>query len=206
MSRAPLRRLTLLDVMILIAATAVGAQSLHVIWSQLNVSHFASSLDTRPLLGLFVRAPHAFGAAVPVFAAWTVALLVPWMRRPRPPFHRLAMQPGLAACTAATLGLGISALRCIAHVVAFDVAQGQPVSFGEYGIWASICMDWITKPSGVGIAVAAVWSWLILTRRWRPQPTWLDRLGRALGVYWLLMIFWEFLLEYLMFSRVLTIT
>jgi hypothetical protein len=205
MSRAPLRRLTLLDVMILIAATAAGAQSLHVIWSQLNVSHLASALDTRPFLGVLVRAPHALGAAVPIFAAWTVALLALWMRRPRPPLHRLVMQPGLAACTAATLALGISALSRFAEVVAFAVAQGQPVSFGDEGIWASLCMDWIAKPSGVGIAVAAVWSWQILGKRWRPQPTWIDRLGRVLGVYWLVMIFWVFLLEYLMVSRVVTI-
>jgi hypothetical protein len=115
------------------------------------------------------------------------------------------MQPGWAAGTAATLALGISALNRIAEVIAFAVAQGQPVSFGDEGVWASICMDWIAKPSGVGIAVAAIWSWLLLGKCWRPQPTWIDRLGRTLGVHWLVMIFWVFLLEYLMVSRVLTI-
>jgi hypothetical protein len=205
MPRAPLRRLTLLDVMILIAATAIGARSLHVIWNLLNVSHLASPLDTWPILGVLVRAPHAIGAAVPLVAAWTVALPVLWIRHPRPPFHRLVLQPGMAACTAATLALGISALYRMAEVAAHAVSLGQPVSFGDQGIWALICMDLIQRPSGVGIAVAAVWSWLILGRRWRPQPTWIDRLGRGLGVYWLMMIFWILLLESLILARVVTI-
>jgi hypothetical protein len=206
MSRAPLRQLTLLDAMILVAATAIGARSLQVIWSLLNVSHLASPLDGRPFLGVLVRAPHAIVAAVPVIAAWTVALPALWVRRPRPPLHRLVVQPGMAACTAAILALGISALNYLAEVVALAVAAGQPVSFGDRGMWGSICMGWIERPSGVGIAVAAVWSWLILGKRWRPQPTSLDRLGRALGVYWLLMNFWVIVLEYLMVCQVLTIT
>jgi hypothetical protein len=205
MSPVPLRRLSLLDVMILIAATVIGAQSLHVIWSLLNVSHLASPLDKRPFLGVLVRAPHAISAAAPLIAAWTVALPALWICQPRPRFRRLGLQPGIAACTAATSALGISALYRIAEVAASAVSQGQPISFGDMGIWALICLDLIQKPSGVGIAVAAVWSWLILGRRWRPQPTWIDRLGRALGVYWLMMIFWILLLESLMLSRVVTI-
>jgi hypothetical protein len=205
MSPAPLRRLTLLDAMILIAATAIGAQSIHVIWSLLNVSHLASPLDNRPFLGVLVRAPHAISAAVPLIAAWTVALPALWICQPCPPFHRLVLQPGMAACTAATLALAISALYRIAEVAAHAVSLGQPLSFGDRGIWASISLDLIQRPSGVGIAVAAVWSWMILGRRWRPQPTWIDRLGRALGVYWLMMIFWILLLESLMLSRVVTI-
>ena len=33
--------------------------------------------------------------------------------------------------------------------------------------------------------MAGSWLTLSLNRRWRPEPTWLDRLGRALGLYWI---------------------
>jgi hypothetical protein len=191
--------------MILIAATAVGAQSIHALWSLLNVSHLASPLDKWPFLGALVRVPHAIGAVVPVIAAWTIAMPALAIRRPRPPIHRLVMQPGTAACITATLALGISALYHFAEVAAFALGNGQAVQFGDPGIWGSICLDLIQRPSGAGVTVAAVWSWLILGKRWRPQATWIDRIGRVLGVYWLVMIFWVILLEYLMVARVVTI-
>jgi hypothetical protein len=39
-----------------------------------------------------------------------------------------------------------------------------------------------------GYAVAAAWLTLAIGRRWRPEPTWVDRSGRAIGFFWLLMI------------------
>lgn len=205
MPSTPRRRFTLFDMMLLIAATAIGARSLQIIWSFLNVSHFASPLDKRPFLGVLVRVPHALGAAVPLVSAWTFAMPALWMRGPRQPFHRLVLQPGLAACIAAASALVLSAIFRIAEVAAIAVSQGQPISFGDMGIWAFLCLAFIEQPSGVGITVAAVWSWLILGRRWRPQPTWIDRMGRVLGVYWLMMIFWIIILESLMLTRVVTI-
>ena len=38
-----------------------------------------------------------------------------------------------------------------------------------------------------GYAVAA-WLTLAIGRRWRPEPSWVNRWGRAIGVFWLLMI------------------
>jgi hypothetical protein len=32
--------------------------------------------------------------------------------------------------------------------------------------------------------VAGAWLTLALARRWRPAPTWPDRLGRLVGVLW----------------------
>jgi hypothetical protein len=37
-----------------------------------------------------------------------------------------------------------------------------------------------------GGAVAAGWAILALGRRWRPERSWIDRLGAALGAYWIL--------------------
>ena len=35
------------------------------------------------------------------------------------------------------------------------------------------------------VLTAAGWSVLIFDRRWRPEPSWIDRAGRCLGIYWL---------------------
>lgn len=37
----------------------------------------------------------------------------------------------------------------------------------------------------IGAAILSSWATLALSRRWRPQPTWLDRVGRVVGVAWL---------------------
>jgi hypothetical protein len=42
----------------------------------------------------------------------------------------------------------------------------------------------IFVPVFVGLAVLASWMTLVLGRRWRPDPGWVDRLGRAVGVFW----------------------
>ena len=37
----------------------------------------------------------------------------------------------------------------------------------------------------VGPAVAAAWMVQALAGRWRPERSWVDRLGRVLGAYWI---------------------
>jgi len=39
----------------------------------------------------------------------------------------------------------------------------------------------------VGIAVFVAWGVLFATGRWRSEASWLDRSGRFLGVYWILL-------------------
>jgi hypothetical protein len=40
-------------------------------------------------------------------------------------------------------------------------------------------------PIEVALVVATGWIILILSRRWRPQPNWIDRAGRAFGLFWI---------------------
>ena len=44
------------------------------------------------------------------------------------------------------------------------------------------------NPNIVGLTVAMGWLILSLGHRWRPEPSWIDRAGRIVGAYWLLMI------------------
>jgi hypothetical protein len=54
----------------------------------------------------------------------------------------------------------------------------------------TIMLDSLAVQFGVtlretGLAVAAAWMALLLTGRWRAEPSWIDRAGRILGVLWI---------------------
>ena len=172
------------------------------------MSHLASPAGRWPVLGVVARAPHAIGAAVPLVAIWTVAVLFLGLRRRRSS-RRLLLGPGLAACAGAVPAMALWVLDRIAEAAAFAGSNRGLNAWdgfvnaltGGYGFW----MDLIQRPSGIGMAVAGAWSWLLLSGRWRSQPTWIDRLGRALGFYWLSMILWNNLLNWLMSSYYVTL-
>lgn len=200
-SRLP-SRFSLPDAMILIAATALGGRGLQMLRSTLNISHFAGTRDGRPFLAALIRVPHLINAPAPPAAAWTVAVLVIGRGSAR---RRLIGEPGPAACLAATVGPAITALQAIVMpAVQIATIGGPDQRLLNVLSWETIGLALIARPSGVGIAVAAVWTCPAIRRRRRPQRIWIDRLGRALGLYWLLMIFWVHLLEALMLTRVLT--
>jgi hypothetical protein len=52
----------------------------------------------------------------------------------------------------------------------------------EAGCWG-VQMAAFSAPCGW--TVAAIWLLLALSGRWRPEPSWIDRLGRLLGVVWI---------------------
>jgi hypothetical protein len=39
----------------------------------------------------------------------------------------------------------------------------------------------------IGFAVAGAWLSLLLAGRWQSEPSWVDRLGRAIGWLWLVL-------------------
>jgi hypothetical protein len=82
----------------------------------------------------------------------------------------------LAAC------LAVSAASLLNIWCAWDVAfLRTPV---PPDLFSSMALR-VVEPVPLAAAVAGIWSLLICDRRWRPEPTWIDRLGRCLGIYWL---------------------
>jgi hypothetical protein len=121
------------------------------------------------------------------FAAWSLAWLLLRLRRPRPRLRRLMRQPGMVACTASAVVLGI---RLINHL---SIAGLIACHYGGADAWGYL--DDITTqdempfvPSQIGCAVAAAWAVQALGGCWRPERSWIDRMGRVLGWYWLAMI------------------
>jgi hypothetical protein len=174
----PRRRFTLLDTMILVAATAAGYAVVQ--WSSplivgepiLDVLREMSSLGeigtTVALLSLI---------AMPVIASWSLALIPLRLIGPRPRWRRLARQPGLVAALAVATTVGFLAM--VWTVAAFVVGLGILSGFVELVI--------PMLPISLGLAVLVSWLTLIAGRRWRPEPSWVDRLGRALGISWILL-------------------
>lgn len=171
--RDDLRRpITILDGLVLIAATGIGiagarkmraSQGLPSIWVGLDVVN----------------------GSVPFMLALTLGLLALGLRGPRPPRRKLGARPGWVACLVVGIALGIDAglhLMNRGVAAAFLPSGGLGVS-GELDL---LLTNTIWRMTSVGThAVAAAWAVMALLGCWRPRRDWVDRLGLILGVYWL---------------------
>lgn len=188
-----MRRFRLLDAMILVAATAVGCAGTNVlfanpdpnaiftwrVFSELKDALFEGRDTEMRSMAAVMLCGEILGVCSPIVAAWCVALIVLRWIGPRPRWRRLAREPGLVACCASTLSLVVLGGHGIIYAL---------------GLRYQTLIDFIDDPVGlglilstmiIGMAVLAAWMTLLLGGRWRAEPTWIDRLGRAIGVYWI---------------------
>jgi hypothetical protein len=166
------RRFSVLDAMILIAATAVGLGGIRV-YSPAFYTYQYTPIPPPPWVNWLavVLSNWAFYLS-PLPAAWTLAALVFRLRAPRPPLRRLMRQPGAVANSAATMLILIG-------IVHYLLDLHNPSYHGgpfEYTVFS------------LGCGVGAAWLILALSMRWRGEPSWIDRLGRSLGIYWISMV------------------
>jgi hypothetical protein len=116
-------------------------------------------------------------------AAWAIALPVTamvaalWLVGPRQRRVAGPVPPGVAASFAA-LTASLVNFATAAHYLADPYLWSSPQI-------AKVWLAWLRDPRSPGAAVAAVWLVEAIDRRWRPEPTWIDRAGRGLGVFWL---------------------
>ncbi len=116
---------------------------------------------------------------LPFGIAWTAALVPLRLIRPRPPWRLLARQPGWVAACMAMLGLGLAAIGAGVALLGW----GQTPSRSD-AIQQSL---FVVVPGAIAPMILGAWATLLLNRRWRPERSWVDRLGRALGLYWIAM-------------------
>jgi len=172
MATQPPRRFGVLDGMILVAALAVASLSIH---PALGLLLEQDGLGMDPELRLGTLPRMVVQVTEPTAAALTVAFLLIRLRRPRPRFRRLMRQPGMAAGIAAASAMMVGVLL----IPAVFALVGVPAWEGLYRGW------FLTIFEPAGGAVAAVWLFLALARVGRPEAGWIDRLGRALGGFWI---------------------
>jgi hypothetical protein len=166
------RRLSVLDAMILVAATAMGLAGIRAC-SPAFYSYQYTPITPPPWLNWLavVLSNWAFYVS-PLPAAWTLAAMVLRLRSPRPPMRRLMRQPGAVAVLAATMLVLIGVVHYLLdlHNPSLHDIPYQYTSFS------------------LGCGVGSAWWILALGKRWRAEPSWIDRFGRALGAYWVGMV------------------
>ncbi|WP_406694566.1 hypothetical protein V5E97_26200 [Singulisphaera sp. Ch08] len=162
----------MLDLLILIAATAVGLGGMRALAPANEVFTYPyAPITPSPWLGwASVTASNWAFYLSPLLAAWTLGIVTLRLRPPRP--RRLAFQPGWVGCCAAATG---SVAGTVMTVIGIR---------GRYGMMSFF--ELVAYP--VGVAVLAVWTHLAWSGQWRAEPTWIDRAGRIVGALWLAML------------------
>ena len=131
---------------------------------------------------------------VPSILGLTVAVLLIHLRRPRPPLAELVLRPGMAACVAAAAVILVR-LAWASVAGLWGIRGRMHVEVQTPGAYTAALIDrtpWVTFVGGLGdragFAVLAVWLVLLLSGRWRGEPSWVDRAGRAVGWCWLALL------------------
>jgi hypothetical protein len=179
----PRRRLTLKDTMLLVAATAVGVAWARAGWDWMYVSRTEKNLAIPPRWEPYDRAVRTVPALIPCVATCTVALLALRLSRPRQRMHRVVLQPGTAACIVAALGLIVGAVDFGSSTFWWWALKAERMPISRVAFHS---MEYLFQAtSRIAVALAAVWLILAASRRFRPEPSWIDRLGRVLGALWI---------------------
>jgi hypothetical protein len=181
------RKFTLIDAMVLVAATAL---SLVMIRDYLNNERFRRILslpgDWR-MSTLWLHGCAYVGVLSPLAVALSLALFILCLRKPRPEMRLLLRQPGMVASCGTVIAGSLFVLKVFFSSLAVDRPWGL---VRLYDIWM-MRLPWSAE------VVAAAWILLWLSGNWQSEASWIDRAGRALGVYWVVTgIFFNYVLYY----------
>ena len=198
------RRFNLGDLTILIAASALAMATLRSLWLGMTSTEGNYLWQATPFRLVVAAALSA--CATPL----SLACLAFRLRHPRPSWRRLALRPGIAAMIACGIIVAwqtaeLAGALARPKVEFFTGTQVSSIRFDESASLVvmrpkpnltnglvghlqplacfGIMVVSLTTPCGP--AVAAVWTVLALAGRWRPEASWIDRLGRGLGTTWI---------------------
>jgi hypothetical protein len=181
-ARPAASKFTMADLMILVAGCAVA-----VVWTKAYYGDLTRQLELPDALWK-VKLHYLFRAPVPSLTSIGLALLVCRLRPPRPSIRRLARQPGAVAMACVGLMLLLKSATMFAGralSAGLDRVWPPPSTPGVTFAVVSDELSQVFAVTEVGPVIAACWLLLALVGRWRAEPTWVDRLGRCLGVCWI---------------------
>jgi len=170
MQRPTKRPFRLADALVLVASCALGFAFVRVSLDY-ELTFWSLSTDLMILRG-------SWYAVLALFPP-TVAGLLLRLRKPRPRLRTLCTQPGFVSAIMVVLVTAHNFL-CIGLD---QLAYGVPGKSSLYDQTNGFAMLFTVSAAA---AVLASWTLLAVGGRWRPERSWMDRLGRALGVFWLL--------------------
>lgn len=186
---ATIRRFTLLDAVVLIAAIAIGLAGVRGGWIEFPLLDRPDGGWTG--LAVIGRIPLILLIVMPCFTTLNIAVLLLRFRRPRPRLRRLFLQPGAAACGAVFLtwltlnGTGLMFVA-IDHIWGDVTLVRDSTGVEETLSWSLMMGGPYLFSASPSLAVLIAWSLLFSIGRWRAEPTWIDRVGRSMGIVWLL--------------------
>ncbi|OJW18664.1 MAG: hypothetical protein BGO49_23340 [Planctomycetales bacterium 71-10] len=176
MTPTPERRFTLLDAMVLIAATAAALTFIRAT----GLSFLEPTFD-HPRAKYAALARHEASMAMPFLTSWTLAFFGLRLIPPRPRLRRLGRQPGTAACIAAILAVAIHSM----WLLSVFIGVVDPVGKG----WLRVPRFFFESFGDVApYAIIGAWSTYALSARRRPRTDWVDRFGNILGVAWIVAV------------------
>jgi hypothetical protein len=83
---------------------------------------------------------------------------------------------------AACLAVAVSS-TCMLLFYSHNLISNIPrVGWFSRIFWSGTALHVLT-PMPLAASVAAAWALLAADRRWRPEPSWIDRAGRLVGLY-----------------------
>ena len=140
-------------------------------------------------LALAVYAVNAIELLPPFLILGSLSVLWLRFRNPLPIKRWLFWQPGASACAVASAGLSVAIVLFLAMHYRVYLSGVRPPSF----VWRQIVEDLMPEhltaaATAIGYGVAGTWIALVSRRRWRPEPGWVDGLGRIVGVGWIVMV------------------
>jgi hypothetical protein len=164
--------------MVLVAAAAL---SLVLIRDYLADAHIARNLPAAipndwSIAALWRRGTVYSGMLSPLAVALSLALFILRLRKPRPGLRRLLRQPGMVASSATVIATGLFVMKVLFseyYLARTGTVMSRPLH------WL-----WMMRLPWNGEVVAVAWILLWLGGSWHSEPTWIDRAGRVLGVYW----------------------
>jgi hypothetical protein len=167
------RKFTLFD-----AVVSVAAAGLALAFARPHLTYLGANLGAIPIRGpagwagvwSYLRTRTDVTYSIVIFSfnslycflfAWTLAFLVMRLRKPRPSLNRLVKQPGIVACEVLLFGMILTICLALHDQLLASVAMVS-----------------------TALAIPVAWAILALRGRWTAEPSWIDRLGRGLGLCW----------------------
>jgi hypothetical protein len=164
----PEQRFFLSDAMVFIAATALALGGYRWLIDAWRVDHADPTRD--PKFQVIVAVSF-------IALSWTLVLLPLGWREPRRLRRGRDRRPGMAMSLAVVVQMAFETFYLAGNLI--DHRGGPPLVH----VWNYLLT--VALPYRNAIAVAVAWTILWRTAGWLPKPCWNDRLGRALGVFWI---------------------
>ncbi len=169
------RPFTVADAMILVAAMTPG-----LILLRMATSLGLFETITSPFghgVGAFLWLVTSVGVCILVGPSLAVAILT--VRQPSRDRKHAIRGPGFVAC----LAVMTASVFPIAYFAKSMLKSHRPEDNLEWFFFRLIQ----ELASGAGMMSIGAWLALVVVGRWRPRPTWTDRLGRVVGACWVIL-------------------